>query len=128
MRGKFIVVEGLEGAGKSSVIGLIVQALEDAGKRVEQTREPGGTPMAEAMMLAGGFPPLVTGVVTLGEESGKLPFLLNKIADLYEEDFETNLQTLTTFIEPVLLGVMGLVIGFIVLGTFLPMINLVQQL
>ncbi|TKB04256.1 dTMP kinase [Alteromonas portus] len=49
MRGKFIVVEGLEGAGKSSVIGLIVQALIDAGKRVEQTREPGGTPMAEAI-------------------------------------------------------------------------------
>ena len=49
MRGKFIVVEGLEGAGKSSVIGLIVQALKGAGKRVEQTREPGGTPMADAI-------------------------------------------------------------------------------
>tara|TARA_Y100000814_G_scaffold16101_1_gene11505 strand:- start:640 stop:1290 length:651 start_codon:yes stop_codon:yes gene_type:complete len=49
MLGKFIVVEGLEGAGKSSVIGLIVQALKGAGKRVEQTREPGGTPMAEAI-------------------------------------------------------------------------------
>ena len=49
MRGKFIVVEGLEGAGKSSVIGLIVQALKGAGKCVEQTREPGGTPMAEAI-------------------------------------------------------------------------------
>ena len=49
MRGKFIVVEGLEGAGKSSVIELIVQALKDTGKRVEQIREPGGTPMAEAI-------------------------------------------------------------------------------
>lgn len=49
MSGKFIVVEGLEGAGKSSVIGLIVKALENAGKQVEQTREPGGTPMAEAI-------------------------------------------------------------------------------
>jgi dTMP kinase len=49
MNGKFIVVEGLEGAGKSSVIGLIVDALKNAGKSVEQTREPGGTPMAEAI-------------------------------------------------------------------------------
>ncbi|MFA5505908.1 MAG: type II secretion system F family protein [Vulcanimicrobiota bacterium] len=87
-----------------------------------------GTPMAESLTLAGGFPPLVTGVVLLGEESGKLPFLLSKIADLYEEDFETSLQTLTTFVEPVLLGIMGIVIGFIVLGTFMPMINLIQQI
>lgn len=87
-----------------------------------------GASMCEAMTLAGGFPPLVTGVVSLGEESGKLPFLLGKISELYEEDFETNLQILTTFVEPVLLGIMGLVIGFIVLGTFLPMIGLVQNL
>lgn len=49
MKGKFIVVEGLEGAGKSSVIGLIVDTLKAAGKVVEQTREPGGTPMAESI-------------------------------------------------------------------------------
>ena len=49
MRGKFIVVEGLEGVGKSSVIGLIKETLQAAGKQVEQTREPGGTPMAEAI-------------------------------------------------------------------------------
>ncbi|WP_377894028.1 dTMP kinase [Alteromonas sp. R78001] len=49
MNGKFIVVEGLEGAGKSSVIGLIVKQLQDADIAVEQTREPGGTPMAEAI-------------------------------------------------------------------------------
>ena len=87
-----------------------------------------GCPMADAFEQSGGFPPLVTGVVLLGEESGKLPFLLSKIAELYEEDFETELQTLTTFVEPVLLGIMGLIIGFIVLGTFLPMIDLVKQL
>lgn len=87
-----------------------------------------GSTISEAMTLAGGFPPLVTGVTSLGEESGKLPFMLEKIAELYEEDFETNLQTVTTFVEPILLGVTGLVIGFIVLGTFLPMISLVQSL
>ncbi len=87
-----------------------------------------GHNMADSMMLAGDFPPLVTGVVMLGEESGKLPFMLNRIADLYEEDFETNVQTVTTFVEPVLLGIMGLIIGFIVLGTFLPLINLIKTL
>jgi len=87
-----------------------------------------GIPLADAMENTGGFPPLIVGVVTLGEESGKLPFMLTKISDLYEEDFENSVQTITTFVEPFLLGLMGLVIGFIVLGTFLPMINLIQQL
>lgn len=49
MRGRFIVVEGLEGAGKSSVISKIVETLVETGKQVTQTREPGGTPMAEAI-------------------------------------------------------------------------------
>lgn len=87
-----------------------------------------GKGMADSMEIAGGFPPLVTGVVMLGEESGKLPFMLKKIADLYEEDFETSVETLTTFVEPVLMGIMGFIIGFIVLGTFLPLINLIQTL
>lgn len=49
MSGKFLVVEGLEGAGKSSVISLITNTLEAEGKSVESTREPGGTPMAESI-------------------------------------------------------------------------------
>lgn len=87
-----------------------------------------GSTVSEAMTHAGGFPPLVVGVAALGEESGKLPFMLEKVAELYEEDFETNVQTVTTFVEPLLLGIMGLLIGFIVLGTFLPMISLIQNL
>lgn len=49
MRGQFIVVEGLEGAGKSTVIDTISQVLHEAGKSVVRTREPGGTPLAEAL-------------------------------------------------------------------------------
>lgn len=49
MQGKFVVVEGLEGAGKTSVISLVVNALQAKGLDVVQTREPGGTPMAEAI-------------------------------------------------------------------------------
>ncbi|HCB09146.1 MAG TPA: dTMP kinase, partial [Alteromonas sp.] len=49
MSGKFIVVEGLEGAGKSSVIALVEQAVKSTGFTTVTTREPGGTPMAEAI-------------------------------------------------------------------------------
>ncbi len=87
-----------------------------------------GNSFAKALEETGGFPPLLIGIAHLGEESGKLPFLLVKLASLYEEDLEMQLEALTTLIEPVILGIMGIVIGFIVLGTFLPMINLIQQL
>lgn len=87
-----------------------------------------GRNLAEAMDATGGFPPLLVGIAALGEESGKLPTLLVKAADLYAEDLDHRLANLNTLLEPILLGFMGLVIGFIVLGTFLPLINLVQQL
>ncbi len=87
-----------------------------------------GQSFAASLQATGGFPPLLIGIAHLGEESGKLPFLLVKLASLYEEDLEMRLEALTTLIEPVILGIMGIVIGFIVLGTFLPMIQLIEQL
>lgn len=86
-----------------------------------------GSSLAEGMAAQQVFPPLVVGIVALGEESGRMPSLLSKIAEMYEEDLELRLSSLTKLLEPLLLGFMGLVIGFIVLGTFMPMINLIQQ-
>lgn len=86
-----------------------------------------GHTLAEALEHTKAFPPLLVGIAALGEESGKLPALLAKAAELYEEDLDLRLSALTTLLEPVLLGIMGLIIGFIVLATFLPMINLISQ-
>lgn len=86
-----------------------------------------GRTLAEGLETTGAFPPLLIGIAALGEQSGKLPTLLTKAAELYEEDLDLRLATLTTLLEPVLLGILGLVIGFIVLATFLPMIGLLQQ-
>jgi type IV pilus assembly protein PilC len=86
-----------------------------------------GRTLTEALEATGAFPPLLTGIAALGEESGKLPSLLIKAAELYEEDLDLRLAALTTLLEPLMLGVMGLIIGFIVLATFLPLINLIQQ-
>ena len=86
-----------------------------------------GLTLAEALESTGTFPPLLVGIAALGEQSGKLPSLLKKIAELYEEDLDLRLGQLSTLLEPIMLGILGIVIGFIVLATFLPMINLIQQ-
>lgn len=86
-----------------------------------------GGSFAQALEEAGGFPPLLVGIAQVGEESGKLPFLLVKAATVYEDDLDMKLDALATLLEPIMLGIMGIIIGFIVLGTFLPLITLVQQ-
>lgn len=87
----------------------------------------GGT-MADAMEGNPAFPPLVVGATRLGEETGKTPLLMAKIAALYEEDLDLRVSSLASLIEPVIMAVVGLVVGVIVLGTFAPMIQLVQAL
>lgn len=96
-------------------------------QRVLQRLKAGDT-LAQSMAATQAFPPLVVGSAKLGEEAGKLPSLLNKIASLYEENLEYKVNSLASIVEPVLMAVLGTVIAFIVLGTFLPMINLVQSL
>lgn len=87
-----------------------------------------GDSFAEALESTGAFPPLLTAVAQVGEESGKLPFLLSRTAVLYEDDLDMKLEMLPQLMEPIILGFMGLVVGFIVVGTFQPMINLIQQI
>lgn len=87
-----------------------------------------GESLGSAMETSPLFPPLVVGMAQLGEEAGKLPYLLSKIAALYEEDLDRRVTALATLVEPVMMAILGAVVGFIVLGTFLPMINLIQQL
>jgi type IV pilus assembly protein PilC len=86
-----------------------------------------GESLADAFASTRAFPPLVVGVTRLGEEAGKLPFLMTKIASLYEEDLDLKVASLASLIEPLIMAVLGVVIGFIVLGTFMPMINLIHQ-
>jgi len=72
------------------------------------------------------FPPMVDSMIKIGEESGSLDDMLYKTADFYDEEVEASLQRLTSMIEPLMIVVMGLIIGFIVIAMYLPMFDMMK--
>lgn len=67
------------------------------------------------------FPPMLSSMVRIGEESGSLDDMLNKTADFYDEEVEQAIQTLTSMLEPIMIIIMGVVIGFMVIALMLPL-------
>ena len=74
------------------------------------------------------FPQLMVNMIAVGEESGSLDKMLSKVADTYDEEIEITAGTLTSLLEPLLVIVMGVVVGVIVLSMFLPLITLINSL
>src|SRR3989304_3186303 len=92
----------------------------------EKVRE--GTSLAGPLRESGVFPPLVTRMITVGEQTGELEEMLAKIADIYDLQVETSVSTLTSLLEPVMILVVGAVIGFIVFAILLPIFDLTSTI
>src|SRR3989304_696626 len=92
----------------------------------ENVRE--GTSLAGPLRESGVFPPLVTRMITVGEQTGELEEMLAKIADIYDLQVETSVSTLTSLLEPVMILVVGAVIGFIVFAILLPIFDLTSTI
>jgi type IV pilus assembly protein PilC len=69
---------------------------------------------------------MVTGMVEVGEETGTLPAMLARIADMYDEEVDTTVASLTSLIEPLMIVAMALVVGTIVIALFLPVVRVIQ--
>lgn len=95
---------------------------------IEQTRDEvrEGQSVADPLKRSGQFPPLVTHMIAIGEKTGELEKMLERVADTYDGQVETSLSTLTTLLEPVMILVMAGVVTFIVLSILLPMLQLNQ--
>jgi len=74
------------------------------------------------------FPPMVTRMVAIGEKSGALEQLLMKISEFYDDEVEQAVEQLTSLIEPIMICVMGVVVGGMVLAIFLPIFALQKNL
>ena len=81
-------------------------------------------PLANSKM----FPPMVVQMITIGEETGQLDQMLEKVADFYEGEVDAALESLTSALEPVMIVGLGAVVGFIVISMFLPLIAIISGL
>lgn len=87
-----------------------------------------GAPVARPLGASRVFPPMVSSMIEVGEQSGQLPEMLNRVAEIYEEEVDNAVAGLGALIEPVLILVLAAVVGTIVIALFLPIIRIVQLL
>ena len=109
------ILEALEIAGLSASNRVFLHSAQAVEGEVRA-----GRPIAEAMRDAGGFPPVLTHMVGVGEEIGDLPKMLGRVADSLDFEVDTGIRRLVALVEPVIVLSMGTVVGFVVLSVLLP--------
>ncbi|MBS1704524.1 MAG: type II secretion system F family protein [Armatimonadetes bacterium] len=102
---------------------VMADAVLDARARIRE-----GDRIGDPLEASRLFPPMVVHMIGVGEESGSLDYMLQKIADFYENEVEATLASLTAALEPILIVFLGFVVGFIVIAMFLPIIKVIETL
>jgi type IV pilus assembly protein PilC len=115
------IIKSLEITGQTAGNWVIESALADVRAKVHQ-----GVPIAQPLIDNEIFPPMVSQMVKIGEETGELEKMLSKIADFYEDEVDAAVQTLTSIIEPVMMILVGMMVGVIVISMYLPMFKMLS--
>ncbi len=113
------LVEALDNVSESAGNSVYSRAIKQIRDEVAT-----GQQIRSAMNNTGLFPPTVTHMVGIGEESGSLDTMLTKVAEYYEEEVDSIVDNLSTLIEPIVMVVIGIIMGVIIVSLYLPMFNL----
>ncbi|MBS1783999.1 MAG: type II secretion system F family protein [Acidobacteria bacterium] len=113
------ILEGMDITARTAGNQVIANAILKAKDAVEAGRNI-SAPLAETKV----FPPMVTQMVGVGEATGALDAMLNKVADFYEDEVDNAVAGLTSLMEPIIIAVLGGIIGFIVVAMYMPIFNL----
>ena len=116
--GGVTAVDALQSAGPTAGSDLIENAVNDAISDIEE-----GKAISESLDKSGLFPPMVIGMIAIGEEAGTLPELLDKVAEFYEEDVEVTSRNLRSMIEPIALILVGALVGGMLISLYLPIFS-----
>ena len=118
------MLEAIEITGRTSgnkVVELAMQDVHDSVRRGGTLAEPmRGAPLA--------FPPMVVQMIAVGEETGGLDHMLSKIADFFEDEVAAAVKALTSIIEPVMIVVVGIIVGFVVISMYMPMFKVYDEI
>ncbi len=111
--------EAIDITGRSLNNVLFQEALQEAKKKVEQ-----GSNLSEPLEACGLFPAMIPQMIRIGEETGNVDGMLVKAADYYEEEVEIATGSLTSMIEPLIIVVLGVIVAFLVLALYMPMMSM----
>jgi len=115
------ILQALDTVAKTSGNRIIENTIMKARESIRE-----GEKIADPLKASGVFPPMVLQMISVGEETGNLEVMLTKIADFYDGEVDTAIKAMTSLIEPVVICVMGVVIGAIVICMFLPIFEMSQ--
>jgi type IV pilus assembly protein PilC len=115
------IIQALEITGQTAGNWVIEDALADVRAKVHE-----GVPIAQPLVDNPIFPPMVSQMVKIGEETGELEKMLGKIADFYEDEVDAAIQSLTSIVEPLMMILVGMMVGVIVIAMYLPMFKMLS--
>lgn len=113
------ILVSLEIVAKTSGNRIVEEAIEKSRLSIRE-----GEPIAQPLSASNIFPPMVTRMISVGEQTGELEKMLGKIADFYEEQVDITLANLSNMIEPLVIVFLGVIIGGIVIALFLPIFKI----
>ncbi|MEP6479777.1 MAG: type II secretion system F family protein [Rhodoglobus sp.] len=117
------VLQSLAIVGDTSGNWVIQEALHKVQDSVRN-----GKTIAEPLMAEPVFPPMVTQMIAVGEDSGSMEQMLNKIADFYDDEVQSTTEQLTSLIEPLMIVVIGTIIGAMIIALYMPIFTIYQQI
>jgi type IV pilus assembly protein PilC len=117
------ILDGLEITARTSGNAIVEDAVMAVRKSVEEGKTISG-PLADTKV----FPPMVVQMINVGEQTGALDQMLSKIADFYEEEVDTAVAGLMKLLEPVMIVILGAIIGTIVTAMYLPMYSILTKI
>lgn len=118
------MLEAIEITGRTSGNKVVEQAMDEVQRSVKK----GGSLAAPMRAVPEAFPLMVTQMIAVGEETGALEQMLSKIADFYEDQVAAALKALTSILEPIMIMMVGAIVGFIVIAMYLPMFQVYDQI
>jgi type IV pilus assembly protein PilC len=115
------IVRSLEITGATAGNWVVEEGLAEVRVRVHE-----GVPIAQPLLENPVFPPMVSQMIRIGEETGELEKMLGKVADFYEDEVDASISALTSIIEPIMMIGVGAMVGVIVIAMYLPMFKMLQ--